>query len=151
MLSAQQLTAQLQKIRELRVNLCHPGVTRLLHFVKTKNLPYSTEDVKKVCGSCKFCAEIKPQFYCAPINTLTKATQPMERLSVDFKVLYHLLPITNTFLLLSINILDSLLYSRVETLVTSSSSVIKYFDQLFVLFDLPKLYTLRSWIFFYVT
>ena len=28
--------------------LCHPGVTRVLHFVRLKNLPYSTEQVKKV-------------------------------------------------------------------------------------------------------
>ena len=34
----------LLKIHE---QLGHPGISRLSHFVRTKNLPYSTEDVKK--------------------------------------------------------------------------------------------------------
>ena len=28
--------------------MCNPGVTRVLHFVILKNLPYSTEEVKKL-------------------------------------------------------------------------------------------------------
>ena len=28
--------------------LCHPGVTRMLHFVQSKNLPYSTTDLRSV-------------------------------------------------------------------------------------------------------
>ena len=46
----------------LHNKLCHPAVTRLLHFVRTKNLPYSTIDVKRVVSSCKICAEVKPKF-----------------------------------------------------------------------------------------
>ena len=65
--------------------LCHPGVTRLLHFVRSKNLPFSTEDVKRECSSCKVCAEIKPNFYRPSPGTLIKSTQPMERWSIDFK------------------------------------------------------------------
>ena len=57
----------------------------LLHFVREKNLPFSTEDVKKVCSSCWICAEVKPCFYIPPEDTLIKATRPMERLSNDFK------------------------------------------------------------------
>ncbi len=34
-------------LEEIHASLCHPGVTRLYHFVKTKNLAYSLEDVKK--------------------------------------------------------------------------------------------------------
>ncbi|CAB4035659.1 retrovirus-related Pol poly from transposon [Paramuricea clavata] len=73
-------------LEEIHIGLCHPGVTRMLHFVKSKNLPYSTEEVKKVCSACRSCAELKPQFYRPqqPGN-LIKATQPMERLSIDFK------------------------------------------------------------------
>ena len=52
---------------EIHKVLRHPGVTRLSHFVKTKNLPFSVEDVKK------------------PVETLVKAMHPWERLSVDFK------------------------------------------------------------------
>ena len=71
---------------ELR-GLCHPGVARLLHFVRSKNLPFSTEDVERVCSSCRICAEIKPQFYVSEQGTLIKATKPFERLNLDFKPL----------------------------------------------------------------
>ena len=36
----------LQKVHE---KLCHPGVTRLHHYAKAKNLPFSINDVKDVC------------------------------------------------------------------------------------------------------
>lgn len=32
----------------------HPGVARLLHFVRSMNLPFSTEDVQKVCAPVRF-------------------------------------------------------------------------------------------------
>lgn len=72
-------------ITEIHDSLCHPGVTRLLHFVRSKNLPFSTDDVKRVCASCKVCALQKPQFHRPVQGVLIKATQPMERLSIDFK------------------------------------------------------------------
>ena len=65
--------------------LCHPGITRMLHLVRLKNLPYSAEEVKKVCSSCRICAELKPHFHRPQIGTLIKSTQPMERLNIDFK------------------------------------------------------------------
>ena len=66
--------------------VCHPGVTRmLLHFVRLKNLTYSTEEIKKVCSSCRICAELKPHFHRPQIGTLIKSTQPIERLNIDFK------------------------------------------------------------------
>ena len=72
-------------LADIHNNLCHPGVTRLLHFVRTRNLPYSTDEVKKVCNSCRICAEIKPKFFAQQPGSLVKATQPYERLSMDFK------------------------------------------------------------------
>ncbi len=72
-------------LAEIHSWLCHPGITRMLHFLRSKNLPFSTEDVKRVCSSCRVCAETKPQFYRQPGSMLIKATQPMERLSIDFK------------------------------------------------------------------
>ena len=36
----------------LHTSLCHPGVTRFSHFVQSKNLPYSTDEVKKIVSSC---------------------------------------------------------------------------------------------------
>ena len=75
----------LSSFSSLHEILCHPRVTRMLHFVRTKNLPFSTSDVKNAVSSCKVCAEIKPRFYRPNQEVLVKATQPMERLSMDFK------------------------------------------------------------------
>ena len=60
-------------------------ITRTYHFIKTKNLPYSLNEVRKVVQECRICAEIKPRF-CKPVEShVIKATQPMQRLSIDFK------------------------------------------------------------------
>ena len=72
-------------LSKIHNGLYHPGVTHILHFVRLKNLPYSTEEVKKVCSSCRICAELKPHFHRAQIGTLIKSAQPMERLNIDFK------------------------------------------------------------------
>ena len=74
------------QLKDLHETLCHPGVTRLAHYVKIKNLPFSLDDVKTVTQSCKDCCEIKASFLKPSSNlTLIKATQPFERISVDFK------------------------------------------------------------------
>ena len=70
---------------EIHAGLSHSGFTRLLHFVRTKNLPFSTEDVHEVCSSCQICAELKPRFYKMEEHNLIKATQAFERISRDFK------------------------------------------------------------------
>ena len=72
-------------LKELHKNTCHSGSRRLSHYVRSKNLPFSVEDVKKVCSSCPTCAELKPQFYNLSQGTLIKATQPFERILIDFK------------------------------------------------------------------
>ena len=43
----------LQQLDQLHASLCHPGITRLLHFVQTRNLPYSINDIKTVVNQCK--------------------------------------------------------------------------------------------------
>ena len=55
------------------------------HFVQSRNLPYSLEEVKKMRASCSYCAELKPEYHKATQAHLTKATQPFERLNIDFK------------------------------------------------------------------
>ena len=122
-------------LTDIHVALCHPGVTRMLHFVRSKKLPYSTEDVKRVCSNCRVCAELKPQFYKTSQGVLIKATQPMERLSIDFK---GPLPTStsNPYLL---TIIDE--YSRFPFAFAcpniSSSTVIRCLDQLFTLCGTP--------------
>ena len=70
---------------EIHAGLCHPGITRIYHFIKMKNLPYSIDEVRKIVNGCHVCAEIKPRFHKPIESHLIKATQPMERLSIDFK------------------------------------------------------------------
>ena len=62
---------------ELNEKQCHSGVSRLLHFVQSRNFPFSIENVKKTCASCRICAELKPQFNRPTEHTLIKATGPM--------------------------------------------------------------------------
>jgi len=76
---------QVTSLHKIHESLCHPGITRLFHFVRAKNLPFSVEDVRKTVGNCRVCSESKPQFYTPPAASLVKATQPFERLSLDFK------------------------------------------------------------------
>ena len=70
---------------KLHEDLCHPGIRRLQHYVKIKNLPYSIDDVRKVIAACKDCAELKPRFFRPSQARLVKATQVFERLSINFK------------------------------------------------------------------
>ncbi|GFW88512.1 retrovirus-related Pol polyprotein from transposon 17.6 [Trichonephila clavipes] len=68
----------------LHNSLCHPGVTRMHHWVCCKNLPFSLEDIKKVTNSCLICNELKQRFV-KNVGTLVKATAPFERLNLEFK------------------------------------------------------------------
>lgn len=73
----------IRKLETYHIELCHPGVSRLYHWVKTKNLPFSVDYVRTICSRCTICSELKPRFYCSTGHVI-KATRPMERLSIDF-------------------------------------------------------------------
>ena len=76
----------LKSLQELHKSLCHPGITRLSHYIEVKNLPYSLDDVKTIERACRDCCEVKASFLKPKENlNLIKATQPFERLSIDFK------------------------------------------------------------------
>ena len=121
---------------EIHTALCHLGVTRLLHFICTKNLTFSTDDVHKVCSNCCICAELKPSFYKPIITQLIKATEPFERISIDFKgpvpSISH-----NKYLLV---IIDE--YSRFPFIFPcsnmNSSTVIACLNKLFSLCGMPQ-------------
>ena len=115
--------------------LCHPGVTRLLHFIKSRNLPYSVEDVRRTVSSCKVCAECRPNFHQPERAHLIKATQPFERLNIDFK---GPLPSTDNkkyFL----NIVDE--YSRFPFVFPcpnmTAATIVNCLSQLFSIFGMP--------------
>ena len=46
-------------LKKLHEDLCQPGIAKLLHYVCSENMPFSTEKVKETCSSCKTCAELK--------------------------------------------------------------------------------------------
>ena len=126
----------LRSLSAIHDGLCHPGVTRLLHFVRSKNLPYSVDDVRRVVTSCRTCAECKPNFYQPEQIPLIKATQPFERLAIDFK---GPLPSTdkNQYFL---TIVDE--YSRFPFVFpcsnVSTATTINCLTQLFSLFGMPS-------------
>ena len=69
----------------IHAGLCHPGITRMYHYIRQRNLPYSLDDVKRMTNACAICCEIKPKLFKPPIVNLIKSSQPFERLSMDFK------------------------------------------------------------------
>ena len=123
-------------LMKLHSDLCHPGVSRFYHFIRSRNLPYSMEDVKNIVRSCSICAKVKPTFGIKSSNTLIKATQPFERLSIDFK---GPLPSTtgNRYLL---TVVDE--YSRFPFAFPcsdlTSRTVIENLCQLFSIFGMPS-------------
>ena len=123
-------------LKDIHESLCHPGVTRLYHYTRSKNLPYSTEEVKTVCGNCRDCAEIKPNFYKPPQGQLIKSIKPLDRLNIDFK---GPLPSRsrNKFIL---TITDE--YSRYPFAYpcsdVSAATVIKCLTHLFSIFGMPS-------------
>ena len=123
------------KLYDLHIALCHPGITRMCHFVKVRNLPYSVEDVKNITQACKVCAECKPNYYRPPQSHLIKATQPFERLDLDFK---GPLPSSNKNIYF-LQIIDE--YSRYPFVYPCSNmtagTIIRCLSDLFSLFGMP--------------
>ena len=122
-------------LRNLHDALCHPGITRMWHFVRSKILPYSLEDVKRITSTCGICNECKTRFHQLPKVHLIKATQPFERVNIDFK---GPLPTTNKnkyFL----NIVDE--FSRFPFVFpcadVSTPTVIRCLTSLFSIFGMP--------------
>ena len=76
---------QQNSLYKLHHGLTHPGVGRMYQFIRSRNLPYSMEDVKKMTANCRTCAIIKPQFYRPEVSHVIKSTRAFERLSIDFK------------------------------------------------------------------
>jgi RNase H-like domain found in reverse transcriptase len=66
------------KLFDLHKALCHPGMTRMYHWTRSKNLPFTLDDIKRVTTTCPICAEVKPKFFKQDGNHLIKATSPFE-------------------------------------------------------------------------
>ena len=124
-------------LKSLHDALIHPGVQRMLHFVRAKNLPYSIEEVRKVTSDCSTCARLKPKFFKPNHNPLVRATAPFQRLSIDFK---GPLPPSSTSYRYILTIIDE--YSRFPFAYPcrdiSSKTVKACLLELFSLFGLPS-------------
>ena len=119
---------------DLHISLCHPGITQMTHFLCSKTIPCSVDDVCKLVNSCSACQKLKP-WYLRSSGTLIHATQPLERINIDFK---GPLPSAskNKYIL---TVGDE--YSRFPFAFPcadmNSSTVTKCFLQLFSLFGMP--------------
>ena len=69
----------------MHYSLGHRGFARMYHFVRCRNLPFTSKETKEVCRQCQTCAEIKPRFFKPPQGQLIMATQTFEMISMDFK------------------------------------------------------------------
>ena len=107
-----------------------------MHFIREKNLPFSLEEVKRVCSRCNECCNLKPRFFKPPESHIIKATQPFERVSIDF-VGPKPSKSPNKYLLV---IIDE--YSRFPFVFPcnnmSADMVIKCFRELFMMFGTPS-------------
>jgi transposase InsO family protein/uncharacterized protein YqgQ len=123
-------------LHDLHDSLCHPGITRLYHFVRQKNLPFSLEEIKRMTNDCHICCECKPRFHKPPPANLIKATKPFERLNLDFK---GPLPSINQNVYF-LNVVDE--FSRFPFVFpcadVSAKTVIKCLVSLFSIFGLPS-------------
>ena len=105
-----------------------------MHFVRSKNLPFSLDQVKKQCNECRQCAIIKPRYFKPPEAQLIKATRPWERVSVDFKG-----PVDGNrrFMLVMVDE-----YSRFPFVLPckdmSAATVISCFTSIFCMMGLPE-------------
>ena len=67
---------------QLHQSLCHTGTTRMYHFVRVRNLPYSFEEIKRMTNACRICCE---RYHRPAKSHRIKATQPFEILNINFE------------------------------------------------------------------
>ena len=119
----------------LHCTLCHPGITRMMAYIRSRNFAFSVEEVKKMTNSCVTCNECKPRFFKPETTPLIKSTKAFERLNLDFK---GPLPSAtrNKYIL---TVVDE--YSRFPFAFPCSDmttvTVIKCLTQLFAIFGYP--------------
>ena len=119
----------------LHCKLCHPGITRMMAYIRSRNFAFSVEEVKKMTNSCVTCNECKPRFFKPETNPLIKSTKAFERLNLDFK---GPLPTAtrNKYIL---TVIDE--YSRFPFAFPCSemttATIIKCLTQLFAIFGYP--------------
>ena len=122
-------------IVKLYIGLCHPGVTRMAHYVKVKTLPVSIDQIRQVVNSCPTCAKCKLKFYTPTESHLITATQPFKRHNVDFKGPL-LCNRKNRYFLTVIDELSRFPFPK-QCIDISTQTVIKSLCSIFSIFGLP--------------
>ena len=127
--------ADLNPLLQIHSKLGHPGVTRMAHHVRVQNLPYSIDNVRSMIANCRICNTCKPRYIKPPTAHLIKATQPWERLSVDFK---GPLPSTsrNKYIFTVIDEFSRFPFA-IPCVDTSAGTVIKCLTHLFTVYGMP--------------
>lgn len=124
-------------LKTLHGELIHPGVVRMMHYVRSRNLPFSVSDVRRVTSECVTCAKIKPRFHKPDATSLIRASAPFQRLSVDFK---GPLPDCASSFRYIFTVVDE--YSRFPFAFPcrdmSAATVIRCLTELFSMFGLPS-------------
>ena len=133
-----EINRSLSTLRELHENPCHPEMTRLAHFVRTRNLPFSHEQVKVVTGSCDSCQNIKPKFIKGEPRKIVQAVLPFQRLNVDFKSPLPISPNDNRYLLTIIDEYTRLPFAFVCQDMTTKT-IIQCYNNLFCMFGMPDM------------
>ena len=132
------LTYNLQDLRDLHKQLCHPGVSRLSHFIRTRNLPFTLDQIKNITDSCSSCQLLKPKFANTNGGTLIQAILPFQRLNLDFKGPLPTSIHGNKYLL---TLIDE--YSRFPFAFPcrdmTSKTIIHCLNKLFSIFGLPDM------------
>ena len=130
-------TGLLNSLQDIHASLCHPGVRRLMHYVRCKNLPFSMEDVKRVIEGCRTCAVVKPRYYRPEKTPLVRAMRPMDRLSIDFKGPLPTSHKGNQYLLIAVDEFSRFVFAF-PCKNMNSSTVIEHLTGLFATFGLPS-------------
>ena len=129
--------ADMTDLKSVHDALIHPGVQRMVHYVRSRNLPFSVGEVRRVTSECPTCAKIKPRFLNPGDTPLVRATAPFQRLSIDFKGPLPQGPSLHRYIL---TVVDE--YSRFPFAFPcrdiSSRSVISCLTELFSMFGLPS-------------
>ena len=130
-------TNSLKELHDIHEKLCHPGVTRLIHFVRSKNLPFSQAQVKQVTESCPSCLYLKPKFPKSQ-GILIKAILPFQRLNVDFKGPLPASKNGNLYLLTIIDEYPRFPFAYPYKNITSTT-ILNCFNHLFSIFGMPDM------------
>ena len=119
---------------DIRQKLRHIGISCLSHFVRIRNLPFSTENLKSTGLKCKVCSELKPRFYRKSPETLIRATKHWERIIIDFK---GSLIGKNRFIFLVVDEFNRFPFTS-ACLNRTSCTVNHWLGQFFCFFDYPQ-------------